>query len=286
MEKKKSNFMAVLWIMGILVFAGCIGTQDTDNANQKDDTIMGEDDGTPDQGEATEGDSTKVFSLTGVNFKFMMDGKENPTLTVTEGDTVRIEFKSTEGFHDWVLDEFKAATSKVQAPDATSVEFTASTAGTYEYYCSVGQHRQMGMKGRFIVESKDAMMDEEKSMMDGDDGVMEAAKPMGDSEGYVDISPAQAKQMIDSNPDLIVIDVSPRYGEGHLPGAVNYYVGDGSLDEAIPQLEKSADYLVYCHVDSAAIAGAQKLVDAGFKNVYLLEGNYAAWVDAGYPIET
>jgi 3-mercaptopyruvate sulfurtransferase SseA len=35
-----------------------------------------------------------------------------------------------------------------------------------------------------------------------------------------------------------------------------------------------------------AIAGAQKLVDSGFTNVYRLEGNYAAWVDAGYPVET
>ena len=44
-------------------------------------------------------------------------------------------------------------------------------------------------------------------------------------------------------------------------------------------------YLVYCHVDSVAIQGAQKLVDAGFMKVYRLAGNYKAWVDAGYPIE-
>jgi rhodanese-related sulfurtransferase len=44
-------------------------------------------------------------------------------------------------------------------------------------------------------------------------------------------------------------------------------------------------YLVYCHVDRVAIAGAQKLTDAGFTNVYRLEGNYRAWVDAGYPTE-
>jgi adenylyltransferase/sulfurtransferase len=102
---------------------------------------------------------------------------------------------------------------------------------------------------------------------------------------YTDVTPAEAKKLIDENPDLIIIDVSPSYAQGHLPGAINYYVGDGSLDKAIPTLEKSKKYLVYCHVDSAAIQGAQKLVDAGFKNVYRLEGNYRAWVDAGYPIE-
>lgn len=102
---------------------------------------------------------------------------------------------------------------------------------------------------------------------------------------YIDATPAEAKELIDNMPDLIIIDVSPNYANGHLPGAINYYVGDGSLDKAIPTLDKEATYLVYCHVDSAAILGAQKLIDAGFENVFRLEGNYAAWVDAGYPIE-
>lgn len=102
---------------------------------------------------------------------------------------------------------------------------------------------------------------------------------------YVDISPQQAQQLINENPDLVIIDVSNRYDQGHIPGALNYYVGDGSLDEAIPTLDKSKTYLVYCHVDSASIAGAEKLVEAGFSDVYRLEGNYSAWVDAGYPVE-
>ncbi|MDW7659055.1 MAG: rhodanese-like domain-containing protein [Bacillota bacterium] len=102
---------------------------------------------------------------------------------------------------------------------------------------------------------------------------------------YKDLTPAEAKALIDTTPDLIIIDVSPSYANGHLPGAINYYVGDGSLDKAIPTLDKSKPYLVYCHVDSAAILGAQKLIDAGFETVYRLEGNYAAWVAAGYGIE-
>ena len=102
---------------------------------------------------------------------------------------------------------------------------------------------------------------------------------------YIDVSPSEAKELIDNNPGLIIIDVSPHYVQGHLPGAVHYYLGDGSLDQAIPTLDESKTYLVYCHVDSVAIQGAQKLVDAGFQKVYRLEGNYSAWVDAGYPIE-
>ena len=111
------------------------------------------------------------------------------------------------------------------------------------------------------------------------------SQPQPQTAGYIDVSPAEAKELIDGTPDLIIIDVSPHYEQGHLPGAVNYYLGDGSLDAAIPTLDKDKTYLVYCHVDSVAIAGAQKLVDAGFMKVYRLEGNYSAWVDAGYTVE-
>ena len=103
--------------------------------------------------------------------------------------------------------------------------------------------------------------------------------------GYMDVAPAEAKELMDNNSNIVVVDVSPHYDDGHLPGAVHYYLGDGSLDDAIPTLDPEGEYLVYCHVDSVAIAGAQKLVDAGFKTVYRLEGNYGAWVDAGYPVE-
>jgi rhodanese-related sulfurtransferase len=102
---------------------------------------------------------------------------------------------------------------------------------------------------------------------------------------YIDVSTEEAKNLIDTNLDLIVIEVSPHYDEGHLPGAVHYYLGDGSLDAAIPSLDPNGEYLVYCHVDFVAIAGAQKLIDAGFKTVYRSEGNYGAWKASGYPIE-
>lgn len=129
-------------------------------------------------------------------------------------------------------------------------------------------------------------MQDEENTDDAED--MEAPEEVSEDNaayGYMDISAAEAKELIENNPGLIIIDVSPRFDEGHIPGAVNYYIGDGSLDAAIPGLDPEAMYLVYCHVDPASIGGARKLVDAGFKNVYRLEGNYAAWVEAGYEIE-
>lgn len=107
-----------------------------------------------------------------------------------------------------------------------------------------------------------------------------------EERSYTDISAAEAKQLIDGDPEVVIIDVSPAYAAGHLPGAVNYYLGDGSLDAAIPTLDENATYLVYCHAEGPSRQGAQKLVDAGFAYVFRLEGDYGAWVAAGYPTET
>lgn len=95
--------------------------------------------------------AVKTFVLTGVNYRFFMDSVESPTLTVNEGDRVRVEFTSEEGFHDWVLDEFGAATEKVSEGSSTYVEFVADKKGDFEYYCSVGSHRANGMFGKFVV---------------------------------------------------------------------------------------------------------------------------------------
>lgn len=91
--------------------------------------------------------NAKVFAVKGINYGY--DVKE---IKVKKGDTVTINFESTDGFHDWNIDEFNAKTSKVQPGVPTSVTFVADKEGTFEYYCSVGSHRAHGMVGKLIVE--------------------------------------------------------------------------------------------------------------------------------------
>lgn len=97
--------------------------------------------------EETQAGAVKEFTVDGDNFTFSL--KE---IKVKEGDTVKITFNNVEGFHDLVLDEFNAKTKQLAAGQSETIQFVADKAGTYEYYCSVGQHRQMGMKGNLIVE--------------------------------------------------------------------------------------------------------------------------------------
>ena len=73
-------------------------------------------------------------------------------IRVNEGDTIRLTFENTGGRHDWVLDEFDAATEVIRGGESETIEFTADEAGEYEFYCSVPGHRQAGMWGTFIVE--------------------------------------------------------------------------------------------------------------------------------------
>jgi len=89
----------------------------------------------------------KTIDISGTNYTFSLE-----EIRVKKGDKVKIVFTSNDGFHDWTVDEFDAATSRVNTGSTASVEFVADKTGTFEYYCSVGNHRQLGMVGNLIVE--------------------------------------------------------------------------------------------------------------------------------------
>lgn len=91
--------------------------------------------------------TVKEFTVAGDNFAFAPS-----TMTVKKGDTVRITFTNAEGFHDLKIDEFDVATAKLNAGGTETIEFVADKTGTFEYYCSVGSHRAMGMKGTLTVQ--------------------------------------------------------------------------------------------------------------------------------------
>lgn len=88
----------------------------------------------------------QVFVVTASNFKY-----DVTTIRVKKGVPVRIVLKNTEGFHDFKISEF-GGTKKIRAGEQDVLEFTPTESGSFEFFCSVGSHRQMGMKGTLIVE--------------------------------------------------------------------------------------------------------------------------------------
>jgi plastocyanin len=135
-------------ILGIAVLLIVIiaGIFFVNNSNVTGSTI------TPTEKEEMQNSGVKTFVISGENFKFTMNGVDNPEIKVKQGDKIKIEFTSASGFHDFVIDELGAKTEKLRDGGSQAIEFTASKKGTFEYYCSVGEHRAKGMKGNFIVE--------------------------------------------------------------------------------------------------------------------------------------
>ncbi len=91
--------------------------------------------------------TTKTVTVKGGNFFFTPS-----VIKVKKGDTVKVTFDNVGGTHDFKIDAFKASTKKIGSGATETISFVASKTGSFEYYCSVGNHRGMGMKGTLIVE--------------------------------------------------------------------------------------------------------------------------------------
>ncbi len=121
-----------------LIGAGC-DNRITNNTVPADNTE------TENNGEMGNVNVVKV-EVSGQNFTFTPNRIE-----VKKGQTVELTFKNVSGFHDFILDEFNVKTEQKQGPDTQVVTFIVDQAGEFEYYCSVGKHREMGMKGMLVV---------------------------------------------------------------------------------------------------------------------------------------
>ena len=105
----------------------------------------------PDQGGSQGGPASATgaardFIVIGRNYSF-----EPATITVKKGDPVHVVFQDSDGFHDLKIDGYNVATERIKTGGQSEVTFIADKVGSFEYYCSVGSHRALGMKGTLIV---------------------------------------------------------------------------------------------------------------------------------------
>ncbi len=68
------------------------------------------------------------------------------------GDKIKVVMTSKDMMHDFMIDELGVKLPITKSGETNEVEFTATKAGTFEFYCSVGQHRKNGQVGTLIVE--------------------------------------------------------------------------------------------------------------------------------------
>jgi rhodanese-related sulfurtransferase len=91
---------------------------------------------------------------------------------------------------------------------------------------------------------------------------------------------------LNSTKDKILIDVRTpdEYNEGHLNNAVLINFFDDDFKAQIDQLDKSKPVFVYCKAGNRSGKAANALLQAGFKQVFDLDGGITAWADANKKI--
>jgi len=105
------------------------------------------------------------------------------------------------------------------------------------------------------------------------------------SNGYINVNVSEAKQMIESNPYLVILDVRTleEYKEGHIENAV--WIPVTELESRLHELDTVKETLVYCKLGGRSATASQILVDNGFTSVYNMVGGITAWRNEGYWIE-
>lgn len=92
---------------------------------------------------------------------------------------------------------------------------------------------------------------------------------------YKQIDHAQAKDMMDEQPNAIILDVREQseYDSGHIPGAVLLPVGEINEDNAAQVIpDKGTVVLVYCRSGNRSKKASQALADLGYTQVYEFGG--------------
>jgi rhodanese-related sulfurtransferase len=120
---------------------------------------------------------------------------------------------------------------------------------------------------------------------------------VGTTGQYTNLSPTEARHLINNNHDLVILDVRNKteYDIGHLCNAllvplntlnatVSFWIqsSNGSLNA--PNLND--EILVYCASGSRSAAACQILIEYNYTRVYNLAGGINAWIDAGNDIST
>ena len=96
-----------------------------------------------------------------------------------------------------------------------------------------------------------------------------------------DVTAALAKNMIETDEELIVIDVREEesdYCVGHIPGAFNYPWNSGILQARYGELDPNEKYLVVCQSGGRSNQASNFLDTQGFTQIYDMLGGMNGWL--------
>jgi len=105
------------------------------------------------------------------------------------------------------------------------------------------------------------------------------------TRGYKAVSPAELTRLINRE-DALVVDVSPinDFEKGHIVGSRHVAMSQFDPESKLLAKVKEMPVAVVCRAGMQSDQAAKRLVKAGFKHVYALEGGVAAWQQADLPL--
>jgi phage shock protein E len=85
---------------------------------------------------------------------------------------------------------------------------------------------------------------------------------------------------------VITLDVRTpgEFAEGHVEGARLIDFQSGNFENEIATLDKNATYAVYCRSGNRSGQAVKVMQDAGFTNVFNMNGGVIDWANAGLPL--
>ena len=89
--------------------------------------------------------------------------------------------------------------------------------------------------------------------------------------------PALAKELAESDLQLVDCREVEEYNQGHLPGALLMPLG--TLSRRVGDLDSTKDTVIYCKRGGRSASGYRKLRQAGIKKLRYLEGGTTAWTE-------
>ncbi|KPA17253.1 Rhodanese-like domain protein [Candidatus Magnetomorum sp. HK-1] len=96
---------------------------------------------------------------------------------------------------------------------------------------------------------------------------------------HTHLNTQEAKNIIDTNQELIVLDVREdyEYCEKHIPSAINYPWSSGMLMEKYHELPEDKQILIICNSGSRSHSAANFLDSKGFSAIMDIEGGMSQW---------
>ena len=150
------KILLVFVILIIISLTGCINitkqAPDSEAVQPIQERVISERIIEPEEPSINEDEYMQVFEIEAINYRYVWNDMGTPEIKVKLGDVVKFIVTNEEGFHDLVLDAFNVNTGKIYLGKSVEVVFTADRKGSFDFYCSVGDHRAKGMVGTLIVE--------------------------------------------------------------------------------------------------------------------------------------